>query len=559
MRKNGWPRTAGSASVQRTRGAGTAGQWARPSSTRASRSTSASRKIWLVVVCIRSTSASVVPSHSAVSGTVTLELPLVGVPCSATRTGSRDAAPSAARRRATHSASARSTAAGSSRATAMSGAVRGPGAERVDDAGEGVDRAPVQEDAVGTGGQVVAQPRGTRGRGAGRRRPRSASGPAGCGSPRPGRRPAPASRRRSRGRRTAGAHARRRARRRPSRSPRPARRRGPASAGSRDPRAPTISSVSASSRSAATTTVACTAIVSGSRPAVAAASRTRPTDRATASGVRSGWSTTASNARPPSASVSGPTAARRSGGGGSSIVSSELERRPLARRARVGDPLARPQPAQHRRGVLDHAGRRDRETVRVPAPRRAASEAEDEAAAGEHLERLAHRRERHGVARPDVRDRPRRGGPATWSGSARRRATAGPWCRSARRRTPCRAPAARRRWPGRSPGAGRARRRGARSTRAGTACRGRQPWWCSRRDRTLSGVAAYVIVDVDSTDEARAARYRERSGPSVARHGGHFVVRGGGDLRLRRHLGTPSARRDRVPERGRGTRLVRVR
>ncbi|GMU80026.1 MAG: hypothetical protein AMXMBFR46_28140 [Acidimicrobiia bacterium] len=40
-------------------------------------------------------------------------------------------------------------------------------------------------------------------------------------------------------------------------------------------------------------------------------------------------------------------------------------------------------------------------------------------------------------------------------------------------------------------------------------------------------MAAYVIVDVDSTDEARAARYRERSGPSVERHGGRFLVRGG--------------------------------
>jgi uncharacterized protein (DUF1330 family) len=38
---------------------------------------------------------------------------------------------------------------------------------------------------------------------------------------------------------------------------------------------------------------------------------------------------------------------------------------------------------------------------------------------------------------------------------------------------------------------------------------------------------AYVIVDIDTTDEARAARYRELSGPSVARHGGRFLVRGG--------------------------------
>lgn len=38
---------------------------------------------------------------------------------------------------------------------------------------------------------------------------------------------------------------------------------------------------------------------------------------------------------------------------------------------------------------------------------------------------------------------------------------------------------------------------------------------------------AYVVVDIDVTDEARAARYRELSGPSVARHGGRFLVRGG--------------------------------
>jgi uncharacterized protein (DUF1330 family) len=40
-------------------------------------------------------------------------------------------------------------------------------------------------------------------------------------------------------------------------------------------------------------------------------------------------------------------------------------------------------------------------------------------------------------------------------------------------------------------------------------------------------VAAYVIVDVRSTDPARAARYRELSGPSVERHHGRFLARGG--------------------------------
>lgn len=38
---------------------------------------------------------------------------------------------------------------------------------------------------------------------------------------------------------------------------------------------------------------------------------------------------------------------------------------------------------------------------------------------------------------------------------------------------------------------------------------------------------AYVIVDADITDDARAAEYRELSGRSVARHGGRFLVRGG--------------------------------
>jgi uncharacterized protein (DUF1330 family) len=40
-------------------------------------------------------------------------------------------------------------------------------------------------------------------------------------------------------------------------------------------------------------------------------------------------------------------------------------------------------------------------------------------------------------------------------------------------------------------------------------------------------VTAYVVVDVESTDEAKAARYRELSGPSIERHGGRFLVRGG--------------------------------
>jgi uncharacterized protein (DUF1330 family) len=40
-------------------------------------------------------------------------------------------------------------------------------------------------------------------------------------------------------------------------------------------------------------------------------------------------------------------------------------------------------------------------------------------------------------------------------------------------------------------------------------------------------VPAYVIVDVERTDLEKAARYSELSGPSIERHGGRFLVRGG--------------------------------
>lgn len=40
-------------------------------------------------------------------------------------------------------------------------------------------------------------------------------------------------------------------------------------------------------------------------------------------------------------------------------------------------------------------------------------------------------------------------------------------------------------------------------------------------------MAAYVVVDVRSADSEQAARYREMSGPSVERHGGRFLARGG--------------------------------
>jgi len=40
-------------------------------------------------------------------------------------------------------------------------------------------------------------------------------------------------------------------------------------------------------------------------------------------------------------------------------------------------------------------------------------------------------------------------------------------------------------------------------------------------------VPAYVVIDVLATDVDKAARYRELSGPSVEKHGGRFLVRGG--------------------------------
>src|SRR5438270_3255534 len=38
---------------------------------------------------------------------------------------------------------------------------------------------------------------------------------------------------------------------------------------------------------------------------------------------------------------------------------------------------------------------------------------------------------------------------------------------------------------------------------------------------------AYVVVDVTRTDLDRARRYSQLSKPSVERHGGHFLARGG--------------------------------
>ncbi len=38
---------------------------------------------------------------------------------------------------------------------------------------------------------------------------------------------------------------------------------------------------------------------------------------------------------------------------------------------------------------------------------------------------------------------------------------------------------------------------------------------------------AYVIVDVEVTDQERYNAYRQLSGPSVQKHNGHFIARGG--------------------------------
>jgi uncharacterized protein (DUF1330 family) len=40
-------------------------------------------------------------------------------------------------------------------------------------------------------------------------------------------------------------------------------------------------------------------------------------------------------------------------------------------------------------------------------------------------------------------------------------------------------------------------------------------------------MAAYVIVDVDVTDQVRYDEYRQLSGASVAAYSGRFIVRGG--------------------------------
>jgi uncharacterized protein (DUF1330 family) len=45
-------------------------------------------------------------------------------------------------------------------------------------------------------------------------------------------------------------------------------------------------------------------------------------------------------------------------------------------------------------------------------------------------------------------------------------------------------------------------------------------------------VPAYAVIDVRATDAEKADRYRELSGPSVEKHGGRFLARGGALLVL---------------------------
>lgn len=48
-----------------------------------------------------------------------------------------------------------------------------------------------------------------------------------------------------------------------------------------------------------------------------------------------------------------------------------------------------------------------------------------------------------------------------------------------------------------------------------------------RRKRYDAAVPAYVLVEVRVTNPPAYAGYRDLAGPSVARHGGRFLVRGG--------------------------------
>jgi uncharacterized protein (DUF1330 family) len=47
------------------------------------------------------------------------------------------------------------------------------------------------------------------------------------------------------------------------------------------------------------------------------------------------------------------------------------------------------------------------------------------------------------------------------------------------------------------------------------------------RVRTLSGVAAYVVSEIQELDQSLIARYRALGAESLAKYGGRYLVRGG--------------------------------
>ncbi len=71
-----------------------------------------------------------------------------------------------------------------------------------------------------------------------------------------------------------------------------------------------------------------------------------------------------------------------------------------------------------------------------------------------------------------------------------------------------------------------------------TTASGRSASWTSSETdrlpggRTIVAMPAYLVVDVHRTDRERASRYSERSGPSVVRHGGRYLARGGTTVTL---------------------------
>src|SRR4051794_33545782 len=48
------------------------------------------------------------------------------------------------------------------------------------------------------------------------------------------------------------------------------------------------------------------------------------------------------------------------------------------------------------------------------------------------------------------------------------------------------------------------------------------PWFSSKDQRMV----AYAVSEVEALDGAQFARYRELAAASIARHGGHYLVRG---------------------------------